>query len=367
MIRTILAAAALFLPTQISAQETQDTAITAEMRAEVIDSLSEAMRETYVLPHVAEEVATELSKRRERGDYANLDTARSFAEKLNADLREVGNDRHLRFEYAPGFGAEGQPEGEPSPEEMERRKAEEVRLAAVFAYGVPRVSRLPGNVGYVDVRAFLPIGLLDQAFESVIQLTSGSDALIIDIRANMGGDPTGVAELISHFYAVGETHQLTSVYFRADDRTEDFWTNQDVETRYTKPIFILTSNFTFSAGEAFAYDMQTLERATLIGEVTGGGANPGGPVPLAHGFAAFISFARAINPITGTNWEHVGVKPDIATTADEAIATAYRMALEERMTHADEMQKQEIEALLNRANSGELNLPTWEDPRSQQL
>ena len=365
MIRTILAAAALLLPTQISAQEPQDTAITSEVRAEVIASLSEAMRETYVFPDVAEEVAAELSKRRERGDYAELDTAQSFAAKLHEDLREIGNDRHLRFEYAPGFQGIQQPDNEPSSEEMAQQVAEEARWSAGFVYGLPRVSRLPGNIGYIDIRAFLRAEFASEAYKSAIHLVTGSDALIIDLRANMGGDPGGVTELISHFFPYGDQRQLTSIYFRPEDRTQQYWTNQAVQKRYEKPIYLLTSPFTFSAGEAFAYDMQALERATLIGEVTGGGANPGGPVPLAHGFAAFISFARAINPITGTNWEHVGVKPDIATSADDAISTAYRMALEERLSEADDMQKQEIEALLQRADAGELNLPAWEDPRAQ--
>ena len=365
MIRTILAAAALFLPAQSFAQEPQNMAVNSEIRAEVIASLGDAMRETYVLPEVAEQVAIELSKRQERGDYANLDTALSFAEKLNQDLREVGNDRHLRFEYAPGFQAIQQPENELSSEEMVSQIAEEAEWSAGFAYGLPRVSRLPGNIGYIDVRAFLRAEFASEAYKSAIHLVTGSDALIIDLRANMGGDTAGVTELISHFFAYGDQRQLTSIYFRPEDRTQQYWTNQAVQTRYEKPIYLLTSPFTFSAGEAFAYDMQALERATLIGEVTGGGANPGGPVPLAHGFAAFISFARAINPITGTNWEHVGVQPDIAASADEAITTAYRMAIESRMADADDIQKRELETLLQRADAGELDLPAWEDPRAQ--
>ena len=189
MIRTILAAAALLLPTQISAQEPQDTAITAEVRAEVIASLSEAMRETYVLPDVAEEVAAELSKRRERGDYAELDTAQSFAAKLHEDLREVGNDRHLQLRYSPGFEPPQQPQEPPSDEERAQQMAEAERWAASFSYGVPRVARLPGNVGYLELHGFLPPELASDAYESAMYLLAGSNSLIIDLRANGGGIP----------------------------------------------------------------------------------------------------------------------------------------------------------------------------------
>jgi len=73
--------------------------------------------------------------------------------------------------------------------------------------------------------------------------------------------------------------------------------------------------------------MKNLKRATLVGETTGGGANPGGPVRLTEHFDVFIPAGRAISPITKTNWEGTGVKPDVEVPKELALKTAYQMAL----------------------------------------
>jgi hypothetical protein len=88
------------------------------------------------------------------------------------------------------------------------------------------------------------------------------------------------------------------------------------------PVYVLTSSRTFSGGEEFAYDVKSLGRATLVGEVTGGGANPTGGVPLGNAFTASIPFGRAENPITKTNWEGRGVEPDVAVSASDALKVA---------------------------------------------
>lgn len=362
MIRLFLLAISLAFASSASAQADNDKPIDASVRAEVIESLGNAMRATYVFPETAEQVAEALKARNDAGAYDGLDTASEFATKLREDLRETGNDRHLQLRYAPDFRLREYADGPPSAEEM----AEDAAQAARYSFGIPRVYRLPGNIGYLDIRGFWRPEHVSEAYESAIQLVSGSDALIIDLRANGGGDPASVAQLMSHFFAAGDERHINSIYNRPDDRTREFWTNPSVETRYSAPVYVLTSSYTFSGGEEFAYDMQTQKRATLIGETTGGGANPGGPVQLAHGFVSFIPSGRAINPITNTNWEHVGVKPEIATTSDEAMSAAYRMAIEARLAAAEDANaKQMLEALLERLSKGELDLPEWEDPRER--
>jgi hypothetical protein len=41
-----------------------------------------------------------------------------------------------------------------------------------------------------------------------------------------------------------------------------------------------------------------------------------------------VPFARAINPITKTNWEGTGVEPDVKIAADQALETAKKLAAE---------------------------------------
>jgi hypothetical protein len=93
-----------------------------------------------------------------------------------------------------------------------------------------------------------------------------------------------------------------------------------------KDVYILTSKRTFSAAEEFTYNLQGLKRATVIGETTGGGAHPGRGYRINDHFMMFVPTGRAINPVTKTNWEGTGVKPDVEVPAEKALETAHRTA-----------------------------------------
>ena len=101
-------------------------------------------------------------------------------------------------------------------------------------------------------------------------------------------------------------------------------------------MYLLTSRKTFSGAEEFTYNLQNLKRATVIGEVTGGGAHPGDVYKIHPHFGAFIPTGRAINPITGTNWEGTGVIPDIEIPQDQALKTAHVLALKQLLETSDD-------------------------------
>ena len=357
---SILPAIALALTPQLAAaQETDDPAVPEAARAEVVEALGEALIGKYVFPDVGEQAAQALLEKSRAGAYRDHGTAGSFAEALRTDLRAAGNDRHLQVRYIPGFAP---PQGGDPNHHSEEEVAEMQREMAANGYGIFRTARLPGNVGYLDIRFFGPPEGVAPAYEAAMQLLQGSDALVIDLRANGGGDPAAVAQLASHLFAKGDVRHINSIYNRLEDRTREFWTNQSVETRFTGPLFVLTSDYTFSGGEEFAYDIQTQKRGTLVGETTGGGANPGMMVPLGHGFAAFIPTGRAVNPVTGTNWEHVGVVPEVAVDADEAMKEAFGRALAAIKESAGPERAQEIAGVEARLAEGKLDLPGWKDP-----
>jgi C-terminal processing protease CtpA/Prc len=159
-----------------------------------------------------------------------------------------------------------------------------------------------------------------------------TDALIVDLRKNGGGDPAMVALLCSYFFGVESVH-LNDIYFRPDDSTQQYWTSPFVPGRkYTdKDVYVLTSGYTFSGAEDFANNLKTLKRATIVGETTGGGANPGGMERLHDHFAIFVPSGRAINPITKSNWDGTGVEPDVKVSAELALQKAHAIALEKLM------------------------------------
>ncbi|OOG50262.1 S41 family peptidase [Rhodanobacter sp. C01] len=345
----------------LHAQDKQpNPAIGNAERKAVIESLARQLQANYVFPDVAKQLTTALESKQAKGDYASANTADSFAKALTQDLRDIGKDGHFVVGYDPDFHPPAAHAAVPGKAELAQQRQE----VASFSFGIQRVERLPGNVGYLEIRQFGPTAMVGAAYSSAMTILAGTDALIIDLRRNGGGEPNSVAYLLSHFFVEGDERHLNDIYTRPDNTTRQYWTNPSVGVHYTKPVYVLTSARTFSGGEECAYDFQTQKRATLVGETTGGGANPGDPVALGHGFAAFIPNGRAINPVTHTNWEHVGVKPDIAVAAAKAQQTAYVAILDTLLSNAtDADQREELKHDLANAEKGESDPPNYLPPR----
>lgn len=330
--------------------------VNAAQRKAVIATLAQELTSKYVFPEVAAKVTKAIQAKEASGGYASDTTAPAFAEALSKDLRGQAQDRHFRVMVDPDFKPEPDAEDRaPTADELAHLRQE----MASFAYGIEKVERLPGNVGYLNLRGFGPTAIVGPAYTAALTLLGGSDALILDLRRNGGGEPESVAYLMSHFFPEGDVRHLNDIYTRPEDKTRQYWTST-VGAHYAGPVFVLTSPRTFSGGEECAYDFQTQKRATLVGEVTGGGANPGDMFSLGQNLVVFIPTGRAINPITHTNWEHVGVNPDIAVPAADALKTAYAAILKNFIEkEKDPEQKQYLEATLGRVEKGETKAPNY--------
>ena len=301
----------------------KDLVIDAKMRAEVIDGALKHLNEKYVFPEVAQKMEKRIRERKANGEYDSVTSGRKFAETLTEHLQEVSRDKHLRM----FFSAEPMPppnQGPRSPEERERA----IRGTSWRNFGFHKVERLDGNVGLLDLDGFMAPQMGGETAVAAMNLLANSSALIIDLRHNGGGDPAMVA-LISTYLFDDPVH-LNDIYWRPDDSTRQWWTMQHVPGKRfgrEKPVYVLTSKRTFSAAEEFTYNLKNLKRAVIVGEVTGGGAHPGGGYPINPHFGIGVPSGRAINPISKTNWEGIGVTPDIEVPADHALKTAYVEAL----------------------------------------
>jgi len=164
---------------------------------------------------------------------------------------------------------------------------------------------------------------------ATMTLLGGTDALIVDLRRNGGGDPNMITLLLSWLFAADDRVHVNDFYFRDANRTEQYFTMTTIpgERYVNKDVYVLTSHRTGSAAEEFSYDIKNLKRGTLVGETTAGAANPGSIIRIGPHFAAFVSNGRAVNPISKTNWEGVGVEPDISVPAEDALKTAHLAAL----------------------------------------
>ena len=318
--------------------EQPDLTVDAAARKEVIDNLLKRLNDSYIFPDTAAKMEQAVRDRLARGEYDQLTSAKKFAEKLTADVQEVSHDKHLRVRYSyqpiPARPAERR---EPSAEEKEQFRRDMARIN----YGFQKVERLPGNIGYVEFRNYLDPEGGAETVASVFNFLANTDAIIFDLRRNGGGDPAMVALICSYLFGPEPVH-LNDLHWREGkgERVEEFWTRKEVAgKRYAgKDVYVLTSNYTFSGAEEFTYNLKNLKRATVVGETTGGGANPGGGNRLSEHFGAFIPTGRAVSPVTRTNWEGTGVEPDVKVPADQALKTAQIMALKkavERTTDDD--------------------------------
>lgn len=285
----------------------------AAVRTDVVNQLATALRDRYVFPDVGEQAAARITAALAAGAYDSLDPA-SFAARLQADVAAIAHDKHLNIGWQggpPPPGA-GPPPGSGPPPRAEA--------------GVVRADRLAGNIGYIEVVGFPPPQAFKPALDRAMAGLAGSNALIIDVRRNGGGSPEAVAYLVSYLLAADQRVHINDIVGRTPGTTD--FTRMSSYSEPTPvsfagvPVYVLTSSRTFSGGEEFAYDVKALGRATLVGELTGGGANPTGGVPLGNGFMAAIPFGRAENPVTGTNWEGHGVDPDVAVPATDALKVA---------------------------------------------
>lgn len=360
--RAITSCVLLFAPLAVAAAQITPPAvpIDAATRKSVVESLGKQMQANYIFPSVASKVAATLDAKVAGNAYDRDATTDMFAKALTHDLASIGNDRHLRVFYDPTFKMDQTDDSPPTPQQIDQQR----KMVSQSGYGIVKVERLPGNVGYLDIRDFPQAAFVANAYAAAMTLVAGSDALIIDLRQNHGGDPEAEATFLSYFFADGDSRQLTDLYWRKGKKTQQFWTAAVIGPRYTKPVYVLTSVRTFSAGEACAYDLQTQKRAMLVGARTGGGANPGDFFALGHHFFAFIPEGRAINPITHTNWEHVGVKSNIVVPAADAMKTAYVAILKKLLTTTkDPDQLAEVKATLTRVETGEEVKPNYTRPK----
>jgi hypothetical protein len=304
--------------------------VDAAMRAQTIDTLVARLNQHYVFPEKAKEIEALLRQRQKLGAYDAMSDGRKFAGQLETDITSVAHDQHMRV----GFSPNALPPDRVGAPDLRGRAAPDqdanfvVRLLGRIArsrqrFGVEKVEHLSPGVGYLQLEAFAPPFLSADRIASAMDKLADTDALVIDLRGSLGGHPAGVALMISYF--VDQRTRLNDIWSRDTGSSTQFWTEDILEgKRYggKKPVLILVDRDTRSAAEDFAYTMQALKRATIVGSRTWGGAHPGRPYRLGDHFYAGIPDARSISPITHTNWEGVGVIPDVEAAPADALKVA---------------------------------------------
>jgi C-terminal processing protease CtpA/Prc len=291
---------------------------------EVLQTAATLLESRYVFPDKGKKLAASLRADARTDRFRAAATAKEFTAAFTEYLRSLSGDGHLGLDHSEKPLASDKSEAETSytAAEMERW------YGAHINHGFEQIRRLDGNIGYLDLRVFAPPAMAGDIAAAAMNLLAQSDALIIDIRNNGGGDGA-LGNLMAAYLFDGESKAMSGTYHRPTGKLTSGGTPAWVPGRKfgsAKPVFVLISKRTFSAAEAFAYDLQAQKRVTIVGEPSGGGAHPFVYRRVHPHFVLFLAESRSLNPITGSNWQGTGVQPDVAVPAEKALQTAIDLA-----------------------------------------
>jgi retinol-binding protein 3 len=308
-------------------QQTGDFPIDAAYRARIVDGVAAKFGAGYFNAERASLVRAQLGSLAVRAAYDTARTAASLSAMLTTDLQKWSADRHPRVV----FSVRPRPMPQAGKQSPALQNADD-ESARSRNFGFHALERLTGNIGYLEIGRFEAPALAGPTLAAAMQFLHNTDALIIDLRGNGGGRADMVALMASYFLEE-QTHLLT---LERRDRagSDQIWSASYVEgPRYLgKPVFVLTSKRTFSGAEGLTYDLKHFANATIVGEKTRGGANPGTFQQIDEHFAVFVPSARVVHAATGTNWDADGIAPDVTVDAADAKRVAHKLALERLVT-----------------------------------
>lgn len=344
----------------LDAQKLPDESIKKIDQPELIEGIGKLLNERYLFVDSAEKIHHFLSAQHADGAYENVETARQLGTRITDDLRANFHDRHLRVMYAPRLVNvlnEGTP-SEPTEEEIEY----ELKTELYKNFQLPQLNVLPGNIGYLRIDTFLPPRYArgyGEKMAACFEFVGDTDALIIDLRENPGGYADGSSFFLSYLLPPNK-HIISETSRIPNGGLEELqgYTPDTVRARgyLEKPLYVLTSTRTASAAEAVTHILKYSNRATIIGESTYGAGYLGDDFPINDKYIMRVSYASAKYPDAPSNWEGIGVQPDVNASYGDALTVARALAAQDLLSLEKEKSKKEQDEMV-------LKNLEWEDKR----
>lgn len=300
------------------------TGMDRQKQKKIITWLFKKLNENYVFPDMAGKMETFVWKQFKKSEYDRAGNIQEFTRSLTSDLRSVCKDGHLLI----SFNDNPPPPDSAGEVEKEERRKELIRTHRKENYFFREVQNISGNVGYVRFDRFCDAGYAGATAVAAMNILAHCDALIIDLRYNGGGEPSMIQLILSYFF--DEPVHYNTMFTRSTNTTEQNWTTAYVQgPKMTgADLYVLTSRNTYSAAEEFTHDLKNLNRATVVGETTGGGAHFVEFYYLrGYDIELKVPIGRSYNPKTGLDWEGIGIEPNVKTSLHDAFQTAYCLAL----------------------------------------
>jgi hypothetical protein len=315
----------VIFPLHLEAQGKSE--ISENEKKQAIDSISKLLDNQYIYPDVAKKIIKEINSNFTKGTYKSINNPIDFANKLTDDVISISNDKHFHVFYDPEWIAASKKVL--TKKDSIELDAKDFPNAKMENFGFREVKILQGNIGYLKLTNFWNPFYGGETAVAAMNFLSNTDAVIIDLRDNGGGYGSMVQLLSSYFFDTSPV-LLVEMYNRKLNKTTQDYILPYVtgKRRPDLDVYILINNKTFSAAESFAYFFKNRKRATIIGEKSGGGAHPVDHLAATDKFSLFLPNMMPIDPITKTNWEVTGVKPDLEVNSKDALITAQIKALE---------------------------------------
>ena len=288
----------------------------------LVAEIRRIVAERYVLPERRPALDAVLAEGLAAGRYDVADPGQ-MAERINADLERVGKDKHLNLRFDPAAAAMMAPGGEANGDTAGYERA--VRLQN---HGIRELRVLEGNVRLMTYDGFHAIGTdTIEAITQAMRFLSGGDAVIIDLRANGGGNPEAVQAIISHFLPANTPLVTFYMNGEADPNVLATLADPPAGRMIGKPLYVLTSGGTGSAAEEFTGHVLGYDLGEVVGANTAGAGFRNDLIPIAGQFPFSISVGRAVLASTGKDWEGVGHAPTLPASVEGALDVAHGHAL----------------------------------------
>ena len=322
----------------------EDLELGDELKEKLIQRVSGLLEERYIFPERGRVAMSELQRRWSTGYFDDIEDPRTFANRITGVL-DVISDLHLWVSYHAVAIPDDYEYRSPDEEQRESDAA----LLRRRNFGIEKVERLPGNLGLLEIRdMFYEPGTSEQALAVAMEFLQHTEGLIIDLRRNGGGQPEMVNLLLSYFLVPEEP--IATLHYRDGPQNREFRAHDSLAGPYytsNRPVYILTSEQTFSGAEALAYHLKVRERATVVGERTSGGAHLYESVRLHEHFMMAIPVAYAVDLVSQADWQYIGVRPDLEVPASQALVDAQRLMLMQLIASSkDSPARREKEAVL---------------------
>ena len=301
--------------------------ISQQTIAQTIGELRGTLERNYIHQDKVDTIHSALQDRHLEGAYDSASIASEFADRLTHDLIEASDDFHFAVAYDPQWieTARREPSDHASLQEDALESLERSN------FGFQKLEILEGNVGYIRFDYFPDPQHSFEAGARAMRFVENADAIIFDMRYNRGGH-NQFAQYITSFLYEASDHRMIHEYAYMQDGelvSGEYWTIPTLPGKRMPeiPVFVLTSTTTFSAGEWFAYELQKLGRATLVGQTTTGASHAVNRVPINDHFLLQVPVGIGRDPVDKSDFEGIGVKPDVRIDASLAKIEAHKLAL----------------------------------------